>query len=230
MSETLPEILTSYSLTFDRFPNALIPGVFIEFREGVEGTRSSLWSKKKHGYITNVPSAADIEIVVLHVPGDLNAEIQKEIGPMRHSTIKNLPELVFTAETKKIKPSQVFNFICVFLADEVIDGGLALSGMVNYYVIRHAINEQNKLTTIRPFLPFVSLYEDYQIRHGMQPCIQWVIHELRQEIMQHMQTIMCNSGLGQGLGATCRQNKSYGSFGKRKWSLLVYLLRLKMSG
>ena len=197
----------------------------MEWRESTDAPDTPSSSQKKHGLITNVTITSSIEIQLLQPPNTLTIQLQRRIGPLRHSTVINVPELVLTANRVTIIPEQISNVITVFHPNDIINGEVGISGMVNYYILRNSIDMQQQLTSHTAFSPFVSDYIEYTTRFGIFADISRELHELRLELKEIMQSIMCNSGTKQGSGSSCHQRKIYVSFGVRKWNLLLYLFQ-----
>ena len=136
MATNLPSLLTSETAEFDKFPNALLPGSTVEWREEVESQRTPLGvNEKKFGRVTNISPSGHIHIIIYKPPTSFDINIQRAIGPLRHSTLQSIPELVETDQTQIISSHQVVNLIHVLPVKEVIDGELSLSKMLGYYII-----------------------------------------------------------------------------------------------
>ena len=93
---------------------------------------------------------------------------------------------------------------------------MRLSGMRDYYIIRYAINSDSTHTPVPSISSFSSDYTEYQNCFGTFPCIHRQMHDLRQEIGDYMQSILCNTGSKEGDGEKCRQKKYYHGFGRQK--------------
>ena len=182
-------------------------------------------NEKKHGRITHINASSQISVILLQVPNTYSDIIKRRIGPLRHTTLRHVPELVMTQEVRTIEHDQVTGLLNVFNAEDVVDGAKRISGMRNYYVVRYLINSNLILTPVTSFSSFPSDYTEYRERFGAFPCIHKQLHELRQEIGDYMQSILCNTGDRQGSSNKCRQRKYYHGFGTSKWQLLLYLFQ-----
>ena len=150
MSLSLPNISTSEHLYFAKFPSALIPGVFIEWVERHDHSRLTRSEEGKlHGRIEFITPSAHINIIVLQYPNRFSAAIQRRIGPLRHSTTKHIPELVITSETRQIQHEQVLNVVNAFDAKDAVEGGMRLSRMRDYYIIRYSLDKPKVLQNTR---------------------------------------------------------------------------------
>ena len=110
-----------------------------------------------------------------------------------------MPELLATSNIKEIRRKQITNLITVFGPDEVVYGQYGICEIDNYFVICHAIDVNQKLTSYTAFSLFVGQYLGSRICFSMLQDIQLELFNLRQDLKEYMQSIMCNSGNKQGV-------------------------------
>ena len=230
MSASLPEILGSKALNYERFPSAIVPGVYCSYSAPVNSEispSSEGEEEKKFGVVRRVENEDDIQIGSLEVPNELSAHIKAQIPPLRLSTTKHVPELVKTCKTTIIKHHQIRDLIYVFHHDQVKTGEVSITGMEDYYLLRYSIStsDNRKIIPITSFASFPSQHAEYELRFWPCSCIPSQLHSLRMEIKQYMTSILNTAKMSQGTGSDCKQTKYYPSFGISKWQLLLYVIR-----
>ena len=222
-----PKYSDSSQLPFLKYCLPLCAGAFIKYlplRRNQEFRDAS--SPPEFGRIVRIQSPTSIEINVLSTPSSLPTTIKRRIPPLRLCTVRRVQELVLTDSTKTITIHSVTDPINVFHISEIVEGKRGIiSGMKHCFIIRFFYNNRTQtLTIFNTFISFPSQYREYTEIYGFRKCEYHELFEVRHEIQDYLQTILCYGSNDQGTGSAVMQRRRYSSFGKAKWDMVLNLV------